>query len=118
MGAPVKLERESTGEFIDPATEDMQRNVRYELTKFESATNDVKYQVLTLAAGAVGTPEVGHACKGLKVWTALSDCYIGDVGGQPVLLIASTWNPIPINNTSLLRFLSVAGGAVYLISSN
>jgi len=114
-----KLVKTSTGEYIDPATEDLQRALLEEFAKnSRRATNDVKYQVLTLAAAAVGTPEVTHGCNTVKFWTALSDCYVGDAESQPVLLVASIWNEVHVNNTSLLRFLSATGGAVYLISSN
>lgn len=106
-------------ERIDPAIEGLQRDILEELTKSgRRATNDVKYQVLTLAAAGVGTPEIVHGCNTVKFWTALSDCYVGDEDSQPVLLVASIWVEIPINNTSLLRFVSATGGAVYLISSN
>lgn len=105
------------GERISPSTADLQRELLVELSKHESSTSDIKFQALTLAAAGVGAPEA-HGCKNVRLWTALSDCYIGNAVGQPVLLVASIWNLIPINNTSLLRFLSATGGVVYLISSN
>lgn len=117
MTQDVYSVRESTGERVDPSTEIGQVELLRELQKRESATNDAKFQALTLAAAAVGAPDA-HGCKSVKFWTALSDCYIGDVNSQPVLLVASIWNSIPINNTSLLRFLSATGGVVYIISSN
>ena len=108
------------GDRIDPATEDLQRDLLEEFTRnSKRSTNDVKFQLLTLAASsAVGTPEVNHGCNSVKIMTALSDCYIGDADGQPVLLIASIWLEIPLNNVGQLRFKSATGGAVYLISSN
>jgi len=107
------------GDRINPAVEGLQRDLLDELVKISKATNDVKYQALTLAAGSlVGTPEVQHSCRLVKFWTALSDLYVGDSSDQPVLVVASIWNEIPINNTSLLRFKSATGGAVYIISSN
>ena len=107
------------GERVSPAIESLQREFIEELARSgRRSTNDVKYQVLTLAAAGVGTPEIVHGCNTVKFWTALSDCYVGDEDSQPVLLVASIWNEVPINNTSLLRFLSATGGAVYLISSN
>ena len=106
-------------ERIDPAISGLQRGLIEEFAKSgRRATNDVKYQELMLAAGGVGTPEVTHGCNTVKFWTALEDCYVGDENSQPVLLTKSIWNEIPINNTSLLRFVSATGGAVYLISSN
>lgn len=112
------LTRKSNEEYIDPATEDRQIELLDEVKKLESATNDIKFQALTLTAATVGTPETAHGCKMVDCWTALSDCYIGDEDSQPVLLIASVWKPIPINSVTNLRFKSAAGGAVYLISSN
>ena len=107
------------GERINPAVEELQRELIEELAKSgRRATNDLKYQVLTLAAAGVGTPEITHGCNTVKFWTALSDCYVGDENSQPVLLVASIWNEIPINNTGLLRFLSATGGPVYIVSSN
>jgi len=107
------------GERVSPAIESLQRELIEEFARSgRRSTNDVKYQVLTLAAAGVGTPEIVHGCNTVKFWTALSDCYVGDEDSQPVLLVASIWNEVPINNTSLLRFLSATGGAVYLISSN
>jgi len=107
------------GERVSPAIEGLQRDILEELTKSgRRSTNDVKYQVLTLAAAGVGTPEITHGCNTVRLWTALGDCYVGDEDSQPVLLVASIWVEIPINNTSLLRFVSATGGAVYLISSN
>ena len=106
-------------ERISPATEDLQRELLTELSKLSKATNDIKYQALTLAAASVvAQPEVAHGCKSVKFWTALSDLYVGDSISQPVLIVASIWNEIPVNNTSLLRFKSATGGSVYLISSN
>lgn len=107
------------GDRIDPATEDLQRELLVEFTKNSNhATNDVKFQVLTLAAATEGTPEKAHSCKQVQFWTALSDCYVGDEDSQPVLLIASIWNKLPINAVTNLRFLSATGGAVYIMSSN
>lgn len=115
----INLNKASTDERIDPATENLQRDL---LTEFgrnsKRSTDDIKYQALTLAAGVVGPPETAHGCNSVKFWTALSDCYVGGVSGQPVLLVASIWVELPINNTGNLRFLSATGGAVYLISSN
>lgn len=113
----TKLIKNSTGDWIDPAEAGLQEELIREVKKLESATNDVKFQVVTLSAGSVGTP-AGHGCKRVKFWTALSDCFVGDVDSQPVLLVASIWNEIPINAVGNLRFISAAGGAVYLISSN
>ncbi len=118
MAGDVNLSN-NDGDRIDPAIESLQRELLEEFAKSgRRSTNDVKYQVLTLAAAGVGTPEITHGCNAVKFWTALSDCYVGDKDSQPVLLVASIWNEIPINNTSLLRFVSATGGAVYLISSN
>ena len=117
MGKDTNLAN-NDGERIDPAISGLQRELLVEFGKQSRATADVKYQVLTLAADGVGTPEVIHSCNSVKIMTALSDCYIGDADSQPVLLITSIWLEIPINNTSLLRFVSATGGAVYIVSSN
>lgn len=116
----INLNKASTDERIDPATEDLQRELIVEFMKnSKRSTNDVKFQALTLAASSVvGTPDVGHGCNSVKVMTVLSDCYIGDAGGQPVLLIQNIWLELPLNNVGQLRFKSATGGAVYLISSN
>ena len=108
------------GERVNPSTEDLQQDLLVEFGRnSKRSTNDVKFQLLTLAAGsAVGTPEVGHGCRSVKFWTAMSDCYVGDVDSQPVLLVASIWNDLPLNNVGQLRFKSATGGAIYLISSN
>ena len=114
----ISLNKASTDERIDPATEDLQRDL---LTEFgrnsKRSTNDIQFQAIALAASVVGMP-IGHGCNSVKFWTSLSDCYVGNAAGQPVLIVASIWTEIPINNTGLLRFVSVTGGAVYLISSN
>ena len=115
----INLNKASTDERIDPATGGLQRDL---LTEFgrnsKRSTNDVKFQALTLAAGEIGTPEVGHGCNSVKFWTALSDCYVGDADSQLVLLVASIWTEIPLNNVGQLRFSSATGGAVYIISAN
>ena len=118
MGQDMNLAN-MDGERVDPSTEDMQRELLMEFGKNSNhATNDIKFQVLTLAAAGVGTPEKAHGCKKVQFWTALSDCYVGDKNSQPVLLVASIWNEIPINAVTNLRFLSTTGGVVYLISNN
>ena len=119
MGQDVNLAN-IDDERISPATEDLQREL---LTEFgrnsKRSTNDVKFQALTLPAGSVVVaPDVAHGCRSAKFWTALSDLYVGDSDSQPVLVVASIWNEIPINNTSLLRFKSATGGTAYVISSN
>ena len=105
------------GETINPAKTDLQLELINEIKKQESSTNDIKFQVITLAAASEGTP-ASHGCKKVRYWTALSDCYIGDSDSQPVLLIASIWTELSINNVGNLRFISATGGAVYIISSN
>lgn len=104
---------------INPSTEDLQRELIVEFSKnSKRSTADVKFQLLSLTAGVIGTPEVEHGCRSVKFWTALSDCYAGDSDSQPVLLVASIWTEIPLNNVGQLRFVSAAGGAVYIISAN
>ena len=109
------------GERINPAVSDLQRELIEEFAKSgRKATNDVQYQALTIGAANAAHPlEKAHGCTSVKFWTAASTVYVGDVNSQPVLLVASIWNEIHINNTSLLRFLGTAGGEViYVISSN
>ena len=120
MSQDTNLNRASTDERIDPSTEDMQRELLVEFARNSMrATSDVKFQLLTLAAGSVvGTPDVAHGCRSVKFWTAMSDCYVGDAGGQPVLLVASIWTEIPLNNVGQLRFKSATGGVIYIISAN
>jgi hypothetical protein len=113
----VHLIKNSDGSWIDPAEAGLQEELIREVKKLESATFDVKFQALTLGVGLVGTP-ASHGCKRVKFWTALSDCYVGDADSQPVLLVASIWNDLSINNVGNLRFVSASGGPVYLISSN
>ena len=114
----VNLNKASTDERIDPATENLQQDLLVEFGRnSKRSTNDIKFQALTLGVGVVGTPD-GHGCNSVKYWTALSDCYVGDAAGQPVLLVASVWIEIPLNNVGQLRFVSATGGAVYLISAN
>lgn len=113
----VKLIKNSTGDWIDPAESGLQRELIDEVKKLESATNDVKFQAITLSAGVIGAA-AAHGCKRVKLWTSLSDCYIGDEGSQPFLLKADIYFEFSINNLSQLRLISVAGGAVYLTSTN
>ena len=120
-----QLERSSTGEFIDPATEDLQRELLEEFGRnSRRSTNDLVFQKLTLgAANTVGTPEVSHGCNSVKIMTAATTVYIddaeGDVTRKNVLLIQNIWLDLPINQVSNLRFLGGTGGeVVYLISSN
>ena len=120
-----QLERSSTGEFIDPATEDLQRELLEEFGRnSRRSTNDLVFQKLTLgAANTVGTPEVSHGCNSVKFWTTSATVYVddaeGDVSRKNCLLIASIIYDLPINNSGNLRFLGSAGGeVVYLISSN
>ena len=112
--------KESTGERVNPSTENLQRELIVEFGRNSNrSTDDVKFQALTLAASSVvGTPEIAHGCNGVEVMTVLSDCYIGDADGQPVLLIQNIWLPLPINNVGNLRFKSATGGVVYMISAN
>ena len=108
-------------ERINPAVSDLQRDLLEEFAKSgRKATNDVRYQALTIGAANTAHPlEVEHGCTSVKFWTATSDMYVGDEGSQPVLLVASIWNELHINNTSLLRFKSAtAGTIVYVMSSN
>jgi hypothetical protein len=116
----TNLNRASTDERIDPATENLQQALLTEFARnSKRSTEDVKFQLLTLAASSVvGTPEVGHGCNSVKFWTAMSDCYVGDKDSQPVLLVASIWTELPLNNVGQLRFKSATGGAIYIISSN
>lgn len=120
-----RLERSSTGEFIDPATEDLQRELLEEFGRnSRRSTNDMVFQKLTLgAANAVGIPEVSHGCNSVKIMTAATTVYIDDIQGdvtlKNVLLIQNIWLDLSINNSGNLRFLGSTGGeVVYLISSN
>ena len=107
------------GERVSPSTEALQRELIMEFGKnSKRSTNDIKYQVLTLAPGVVGTPEVSHGCNSVHYWTALSDCYVGNADSQPVLLVASKDYDRPINSVTNLRFVSAAGGNVYIESFN
>jgi hypothetical protein len=113
------LIKNSTDEKIDPSTEELQRELIVEFGRNSNrSTSDIKFQALALAADLVGTPEKEHGCNSIKLWTALSDCYIGDEDGQPVLLKADIWLEIPINTVTNLRFVSATGGTVYVISAN
>jgi len=120
-----RLERSSTGEFIDPATEDLQRELLAEFGRnSRRSSNDFVFQKLTIGAANVAhTPEVSHGCNSVKIMTAATTVYIddaeGDVTRKNVLLIQNIWLDLPINNSGNLRFLGSAGGEViYLISSN
>ncbi len=115
----VHLVKNSDGTWIDPAEADLQEELIREVKKLESATNDVKFQALTVGAADTTVTPAGHGCKGVKIMTTASTVSIGDEDGQPVLLIQNIWLLIPINNVGLLRFRGSAGGeVVYVISSN
>ena len=108
-------------ERINPAVEGLQRELLQEFAKSgRKATSDVKYQALTIGTADTAHPlEVDHGCTSVKFWTVASDMYVGDTDSQPVLLVASIWNELHINNTSLLRFKSTTVGTiVYVVSSN
>ena len=108
------------GERVDPSTEDMQRELLVEFGRQSRSTNDVVFQALTIGAASVAVPpEKAHGCNNIKLWTAASDMYIGDVDSQPFLLMASINYELHVNNTSNLRFKSATTGTiVYLMSSN
>ncbi len=115
----TKIIKNSTDEHIDPAEADLQEELIREVKKLESATNDVKFQALTVGVADTTVTPAGHGCKGVQIMTAASTVSVGDEVGQPVLLIQNIWLPIPINNVGLLRFRGSAGGeVVYVISSN
>lgn len=117
----VNLNKASTDERIDPAVEGLQRELLEEFAKSSRrATDNMKYQALTIGAANVAhSLEVDHGCNTVRFWTAAQTAKVGDVSDQPVLLVQNIWNEIPINNTSLLRFLGTSGGEViYVISSN
>ena len=125
MGQSVKVTKDSTDEFIDPATEDLQRDLLQEFAKnSKRATNDLKFQNITCApANTAVAPGTAHGCTSVQVMTAATTVYIDDVSGdvtqKPVLLIQNIWLEIPINNVGNLRFLGTAGTeVVYMISSN
>ena len=104
-------------ERIDPAESGLQRELIDEVKKLESATNNVKFQVITLSAGNAQTP-ASHGCKNVRFWTASGVVSVGDEDGQPVLLKADIWSEIPVNNVGSLRFIATAGATVYIISTN
>ena len=122
----INLNKASTDERIDPATEDLQRELLTEFAKNSShATNDLKFQSLTIgAANTAHIPEIAHGCKKVKILTVTADqVYIDDVNGdvtqKRVLLQEDIWLELNINNIGNLRFLGTSGGEViYLISSN
>lgn len=121
MSHDVNLNKASTDERIDPAVEGLQRDLLEEFAKNgRRATDDIKYQTLVIGVANVAHGlEVGHGCNTVKFWTASQTVKVGDASGQPVLLVQNIWSEIPINNTSLLRFLGTSGGEViYVISSN
>ncbi len=115
----TKLIKNSTNEHIDPSEAGLQEELIREVTKLKSATNDVKFQALTVGAADTTVTPAGHGCKSVQIMTAVSTVSVGDEDGQPVLLIQNIWLSIPINNVGLLRFRGSAGGEViYVISSN
>ena len=124
MGQSVKVTRDSDGAFIDPATEDLQRELLDEFAKnSKRATNDLKFQNITCAPANTAVAPVSHNCTSVKIITAATTVYVDDVNDnvldKPVLLIQNIWLEIPINNVGNLRFLGTAGTeVVYLISSN
>ncbi|GAF80442.1 unnamed protein product [marine sediment metagenome] len=113
------------GDRIDPATQDLQRELLVEFAKnSQHATDDLKFQSLTLTASVIGIPEMTHSCKSVKILTVTADSvYIDDVNGdvtqQRVLLQEDIWLELPINQVANLRFYSTTGAEIiYLISSN
>lgn len=119
MSNSVKITRHSDDAFIDPAEADLQRELIDGVNKLESATNDVKFQVVTIGPAAEVVAPAGHGCKVVKFWTADTTVSIGDEGSQPVLLIQNVWQDIAINNVGNLRLTGSAGGEVVnIISTN
>ena len=106
-------------ERINPATEDLQRDIKTELIKLKSATNDIKFQKVTISsAGAIEQP-ASYSCKTVKFWTAATTVSVGDADSQPYLLAQNIERDLPINNVGNLRFTGSAGGeVVYIVSSN
>lgn len=120
-----KVTKHSTDEFIDPATEDLQRELLVEFSKnSRRATNDLKFQRVTCSsANTAFTPDYAHGCTSVIVWTADTTVYIDYVGGnaedKQCLLPQNVPIEIAINNVGNLRFVGSAGAEViYLISSN
>lgn len=115
----VKITRHSDDSFIDPSEADLQRELIAGVNKLESATNDVKFQVVTIGPAAEVVAPAGHGCKVVKFWTADTTVSIGDEDSQPVLLIQNVWQDIAINNVGNLRFTGSAGGEVVnIVSTN
>jgi hypothetical protein len=120
MGQDTYLS-DKNDERINPAIEELQRELLEELRKSgRRSTDDVVYQTLTIGTANEAHPlEKAHGCNAVLFWTAAQTVKVGDASGQPVLLVQNIWNLVPINNTSLLRFLGTSGGEViYVISSN
>lgn len=109
----------TTRERIDPAEVGLQRELIDEVRKLESATNDIKYQALTVGAAGTTVTPVAHGCKKAAFWSASTTVSVGDVDLQPVLLVQNIWRELNVNNVSNLRFKGSSGGeVVYLMSSN
>lgn len=75
-------------------------------------------ETLTLVA-ATANAGASQACRSTLIWTTAADVYfkIGstDAAATDALLPADTIIPIPVNNTNLLQFYSVAGGTAYIV---
>jgi hypothetical protein len=109
----------TSDERIDPATEDLQRDILDEVKKLERGTNDLKFQNITVPAAAATISPESHTCNTVKVWTAATTVSVGDSNSQPCLLVQNIIYEIPINNVGNLVFTGSAGSeVVYLISSN
>ena len=114
----TKLIKNSTGEWIDPANESLQRELIDEVGKLESATNDVKFQALTVGAAGTTVTPAAHGCSKVRYWTASTTVSVGDEDSQPVLLVQNIWNELSINNVGNLRFVGSAGSEVIYVTSN
>ncbi len=122
---PTHLIKDSTGEYIDPASEDLQRDMLTELQRSSSrSTNDLMFQRVTCTtANTTYTPDTSHGCNSVRLWTASATVYVDDVNGdvslQQCLLLQNQWLELPINQVSNLRFQGSAGGEiVYIVSSS
>ncbi len=116
-GQSVKVTRNSDDAFIDPPEADLQRELIDGVNKLESATADVKYQIVTISPAAEVVAPAGHGCKVVKFWTADTTVSVGDEDSQPTLLIQNVWLELAVNNVGNLRFTGSAGGEVINIVS-
>jgi len=119
----VFISKGSTRGRIDPATEDLQRDIKTELQK-STASNSLNWGTkrVTIQGNGVGVGpnQPCRTCVISHTVTDTSPVYVGSTDeGTPdalsFLLPTDTYLEIPVRNTNKLSFFGIAGEFVHIL---